>query len=134
MTDPFVGTNEHPTHAQPRSLRVIGWLSVVAGAWSIGDEVIRLLRGPGVRWIRVSLGVVTLAGGIGLLRSRRWGDLVSVALLIYSMIWGAWFFFIQGDFTLSARLTGIPVVLFNAILVAFMLAPSSRRWFNSVER
>jgi hypothetical protein len=48
MADPIVGTNEHPIHAQPRSLRVIGWLSVVAGAWSIGDEVIRLLRGPDV--------------------------------------------------------------------------------------
>lgn len=33
----------------PKSLRVIGWLSLVLGAWSLWDELVRVLDGRGMR-------------------------------------------------------------------------------------
>lgn len=55
--------------------------------------------------------------------SARWGHLVTVASLISSIPWGAWLFFIQGDYTLSARLIGIPVLLLVAIPLMFLPEP-----------
>ena len=122
------GADQQPS-VLPRSLRVIGWLSLVLSAWSLLEERIRALR-----WGNVVLAVVSLAGAVGLLRHRRWGYVLTLGFWLFGIAWVAWFFFIQGEYTLAARLTGIPILLVAAIPPAFLLTPKARRWFRDSTR
>ena len=134
MAEPSSESDSSERVAQPRSLRVVGWLSVVAGTWSVGDEINRALGGNGVRWFDLILSAVTFVGGIGLVRRKRWGYLVTLASLVLGFVWGAWFFFIQGEYTLAARLWGIPILLVAAIPLVFVFLPRARSWFKDGSR
>jgi hypothetical protein len=118
----------------PKSLRVIGWLSLALSVWSLGDDVIRALDGRGMRWTSVVLAVVFIAGAVGLLRHRRWGYLLTLGNWLLGVAWGVWFFFIQGEYTLAARLLGIPILLVAAIPPVFLLLPRARSWFKDGSR
>jgi hypothetical protein len=122
------GADQQPS-VLPKSLLVIGWLSLVLSAWSLLEEVIRALR-----WGNVVLAVVSIAGAVGLLRHRRWGYLLTLGFWLFGVAWIAWFFFLQGDYVLAGRLWGIPVMLLAAIPAAFLLTPKARRWFRGPTR
>jgi hypothetical protein len=122
------GADQQPS-VMPRSLRVIGWLSLVLSAWSLLEEVIRALR-----WGNVALAVVSIAGAVGLLRHRRWGYLLTLGFWLFGVAWIAWFFFLQGEYTLAARLLGIPILLVAAIPPLFLLLPRARSWFKDGSR
>jgi len=115
--------------AIPKSLRVIGWLTLVLGAWSLWDELIRVLGGRGMPMSYVALAIASIAGAIGLLRQLPWGYLLTLGLWLLAVAQAAWFFFLQGDFELVGRMMGIPVMLMLAIPAAFLLTPKARRWF-----
>lgn len=119
------GADQQPS-VLPKSLRVIGWLSLVLSAWSLLEAVIRALR-----WGNVVLAVVSIAGAVGLLRHRRWGYLLTLGFYLWAVAWIAWFFFLQGDYVLAERLWGIPVILLATIPVAFLLTPKARHWFRA---
>ena len=113
----------------PKSLRVIGWLTLVLGAWSLWDELIRVLGSRGMPMGYVALAIASIAGAIGLLRQLRWGYLLTLGLWLLAVAQAAWFFFLQGDFELVGRMMGIPVILMVAIPAVFLLTPKARRWF-----
>ena len=127
------GADQQPS-VMPKSLRVIGWLSLVLSAWSLLDELFRALDGRGMRWGNVVLAVVVIAGAVGLLRHHRWGYLLILGYWLFLAAWIAWFFFIQGEYTLAARLTGIPILLVPAIPAVFLLLPRARSWFKDGSR
>ena len=120
--------------AQPRSLRVVGWLQVVGGTWAVGDEISRAIGGNGVRWFNLFIDAATLVGGIGLVRRKRWGYLVTLPSLVFGFVSGVWFFFIQGEYTLAGRLLGIPILLAVALLLVVLLLPRARSWFKDGSR
>jgi uncharacterized membrane protein (UPF0136 family) len=134
MAEPSSESDSSERVAQPRSLRVVGWLSVVAGTWGVGDEISRAIGGKGVRWFDLFVDAATLVGGIGLVRRKRWGYLVTLASLVFGFVSGVWFFFIQGEYTLAGRLWGIPILLAVAFLLVVLLLPRARSWFKDGSR
>ena len=112
---------------------MVGWLSVVGGTWGVGDEISRAIGGNGVGWFDLFLDA-SLVGGIGLVRRRRWGYLVTFASLVQGFVWGVWFFFMQGEYTLAGRLWGIPILLAVAFLLVVLLLPRARSWFKDGSR
>jgi hypothetical protein len=74
--------------------------------------------------------IVFIAGAVGLLRQRRWGYLLTLGYWLSGVVWGGWFFFIQGEYTLAARLTRFPVLLVALIPPVFLLLPRARSWFK----
>lgn len=134
MAEPSSESESSERVAQPRSLRVVGWLSVVAGTWGVGDEISRAIGGKGVRWFDLFVDAVTLVGGIGLVRRKRWGYLVTLASLVFGLAVGVWFFFIQGEYTLAGRLWGIPILLAVAFLLVVLLRLRARSWFKDGSR
>ena len=133
MDEPEDTDAEDRTTAQPRSLRVIGWLLLLLGALSLPDELNRILDERGVRWVYV-LGIVSVAGPVGLLLRTRWGYLVTLGNSLLAVGWAAWFFFLQGEHLLTERLFGILPVLMLVIPVAFLATPKARRWFKGASR
>jgi len=115
--------------AIPKSLRVIGWLTLVLGAWSLWDDLLLVLDGRRMPMGYVVLAIGSIAGAIGLLRQLRWGYLLTLGYWLLAVAQAAWFFFLEGDFELVGRMTGIPVMLMLAIPATFLLTPKARRWF-----
>jgi hypothetical protein len=133
MEEPEDTDSDHRTTAQPRSLRVIGWLMLILGALSLPDELNRILDGRSVRWVYTLLALVSVAGPVGLLLRRRWGYLVTLGYWLSGIVWGGWLLYFQDDYA-AARPFGVLLLLIFAIPVAFLLTPKARRWFKDVSR
>ncbi len=125
--------DEDAPRMQPTPVRVIAWLTVGTGVWSLVDEAVAY-QSQGVRWLTLVLALTSLVGAIALLRRRRWGYLVVVAYYLSGVFWVAWFLSIHGDYTLSARLIGVPVLLFAGPPLLFLLSRRARSWHLGQER
>lgn len=112
---------------QPRAVRVVAWLTLILGAWGVLDEL-NPASDPGIRWLGLLLSIAGVVAGLLLVRRRRSGYLATVAWWSAGVAWALWFFLVQGEYTLAARLWGLPVIAVGGLPLAFLLSARARRW------
>ncbi len=109
---------------------------VVAVVWGV-VELVRGLTGAaesargayGMAFWFIPLGAAVLAGGIALLKGRRWGRTVGVLTNVLLGFTG-----ISGAFAQGRPEIGVPIILLAVVVLALMFSPQTVAWLDGEYR
>ncbi|CAM3873483.1 hypothetical protein ACXYTP_10090 [Tsukamurella ocularis] len=126
--------------AAPTTVLAAGWLVAVEGLAALVVGVVELVRGIagtaatttgayGLAFWMIPMGAAVLAGGIALLRGKRWGRTVGV---LTNLLLG--FTGISGAFSQSSPLLGYPLLVPAIVVLALLFSPPTVAWLEGEYR
>ncbi|KXP01027.1 hypothetical protein [Tsukamurella pseudospumae] len=126
--------------AAPGTVLVAGGLVALEGAIALVVGVVELVRGLtgsaatttgayGLAFWMIPMGAAVLAGGVALLRGKRWGRTVGV---LTNLLLG--FTGISGAFAQSSPLLGYPLLAPAIVVLVLLFSPPTVAWLEGEYR
>ncbi|TWS18074.1 hypothetical protein FK529_17195 [Tsukamurella asaccharolytica] len=126
--------------AAPGTVVAAGWLVAFEGAAALAVGVVELIRGIagtastttgayGLAFWMIPMGSAVLAGGIALLRGKRWGRTVGVLTNVLLGFTG-----ISGAFAQSSPLLGYPLLVPAIVVLVLLFSPPTVAWLEGEYR
>ncbi|NMD54491.1 MULTISPECIES: hypothetical protein [Tsukamurella] len=126
--------------AAPGTVRAAGAIVALEGLAALALGVVELIRGItgaadtttgayGMAFWMIPIGLGVLAGGIALLRGRRWGRTVGVLTNLLLGCAG-----ISGAFAQSRPEIGLPLVAVAAAVLVLLFSPPTVAWLEGEYR
>ncbi len=126
--------------AAPGTVRAAGGIVAFEGVAALVLGVVELIRAItgaadtttgayGMAFWMIPMGAAVLAGGIALLRGRRWGRTVGV---LTNLLLG--FTGISGAFAQSSPLLGYPLLVPAIVVLVLMFSPPTVAWLDGEYR
>ncbi|GAB3128856.1 hypothetical protein GCM10027289_09240 [Tsukamurella serpentis] len=126
--------------AAPGTVRAAGVLVALEGLAAIGLGLVELVRGLtgvadtrigayGIAFWMLPIGAGVLAGGLALLRGKRWGRTLGV---LTNLLLG--FAGISGAFSQGRPEIGLPLVAIAVVVLGLMFSPPTVAWLEGEYR